>query len=107
MKNSKRKKFTRFLKNIPKKKLGKTDLLDPSKTERAIKNIKLHRDEDSQEQYFDLYEVLAGTNVNPDDVDTYDLTSEGQSIKLTLYDKDGKQLKVKARGMYGTTRNDC
>lgn len=95
MKNPKRKKFTRLLKNIPKKKLGKTDILDPSKTERAINTIKLHRNESSGEHYLDLHEVLAGTNVNPDDVDTYDLTSEGQSIKLTLYDKDGKQMEVK------------
>lgn len=59
------------------------------------KIIKVKQSDDG-ECYFDIHEVLTGTNVSPEDVEYYELDIiEGtEQLRLTLYDKDRNQLKV-------------
>lgn len=59
-----------------------------------MKTIKVQKDKDTGEQYLDLKEVLEGTNVKFEDVEYYKMEKLGESIVLTIYDKDKKQIKI-------------
>ena len=58
-----------------------------------ITTIKLN--ELTGEPYFDLQEILEGTNVNPEDVDSCNMEAINGWVRLTLYDVNGKALEVK------------
>lgn len=69
-----------------------------SKKADKAKTIKLHRDEDNDNYYFDLNEVLSDTNINPKDVGFYKLFTNEQEtgeIKLVLYDNNKRQIRVR------------
>lgn len=53
-------------------------------------------DEESDEYYFDIEDILKGTSVKKEDVDKYDLkyNETKQQFELKLYDKDGNQIKL-------------
>ena len=45
----------------------------------------------------DLADMLKGTNTSPDEVEYYHLEKDGESLKVTLFDKDKKQIIVKEK----------
>lgn len=47
------------------------------------------------EPYFDLEEILKGTNIDPSTVDSCNMEALNGWVRLTLYDIDGNVLEVK------------
>jgi hypothetical protein len=65
------------------------------------KKITIKTDDVTGDNYLDLEEVLDGTNVTVEEVDQYELRTEGENLVLVLYDKNGNLLKVE----YGAKPN--
>lgn len=55
----------------------------------------LEKDSDSGEYFLPLDKILAGTNVDPDEVAYYELEEKKSTVILKLYDKNKKHIKVK------------
>jgi hypothetical protein len=49
------------------------------------------------EQYFDLQEILEGTNIDPNLVDSCNMEAINGWVRLTLYNVNGKVLEVKEK----------
>lgn len=61
-----------------------------------MKTIKIKKSDDG-ECYFDIAEVLEGTTTRPSTVKYYKLEAIGESMVLTLYNKNKRKIKLKEK----------
>jgi len=60
----------------------------------TFNTVQVQYNEESDEHYFDLHQVLENTNVKVSDVEYYEMEDKDGIIILTLYDKNKKQLRL-------------
>ena len=60
-----------------------------------MKTLKVKLNKQTGDLYLDIREILKGTNIEIDQVYSYNMTTDKGWVRLTLYDKDGNVLEVK------------
>ena len=60
-----------------------------------MKTLKVKLNKQTGDLYLDIREILKDTNIEIDQVYSYNMTTDKGWVRLTLYDKDGNVLEIK------------